>query len=114
MLADVVSDSQQMTRLVEQEIILHTGELVRLQCKALDSRNPGACAPACLMMRVRSSSSHAFSPGVTFKASRCSISGRKSTSKVGQLAQRRDRVDTVKVLESILRGQERCPRSKKH
>ena len=37
-----------MTRLVEQEVILHAGEFAGLQRKAFDGRNPGPGALACL------------------------------------------------------------------
>ena len=39
-LAHVVTDAQQMTRLVEQEVILHAREFTRLQCQAFDGLHP--------------------------------------------------------------------------
>ena len=39
-LTDVIADRQEMTRLVEQEVILHAGEFAGLQRKAFDGRNP--------------------------------------------------------------------------
>ncbi len=41
-LGHVVTDGEQMTRLVEQEVILHVREITGLQCQAFDDCHPGA------------------------------------------------------------------------
>ena len=69
-----------MTRLVEQEVILHAGEFAGLQRKAFDSRNPALARWLASVMSRRSSPSHSLSSGVASEPSRCSIAGSNSTS----------------------------------
>ena len=40
MLADVIADSEQMPRLVVQEVILHGGQFTRTQCKVFNLVDP--------------------------------------------------------------------------
>src|SRR5208337_4185496 len=102
-----------MTRLIEKEIILHTGECVALQGKEFDSRSP--CSG--VLAGCRDEALKFTKPGAFHRrggrAEPMFDRRQELYLQCCQFAQCWDLVKIGKVSEAILRRQEICPRSEK-